>query len=260
MWCITFSVGFILHYIIPQLRKQLPWLCFAHPILKPSEYNFYEVKELSKIMWFEKVSVLTNFEIIIHPPIITYNSPLQIYVYLCFFERNVLYPLMFIGCLTSDSVVVVNKLGVLLGSLVLSVCALKCMRCSFSQQSNQYNILAFAVLFFQLDYVKCSETFIIDYYLTAIAYDKIYEFLLKVKFNCYYCILFIIVLINPFIFYIQLQFVITYIAPWQITWGSAFHAFAQPFSVPHSAMMFLQAFLSAVISSPLYPFLGKYYI
>jgi len=55
-----------------------------------------------------------------------------------------------------------------------------------------------------------------------------------------------------------LQFVITYIAPWQITWGSAFHAFAQPFSVPHSAMMFLQAFLSAVVSSPLYPFLGKY--
>lgn len=87
---------------------------------------------------------------------------------------------MFIGCLTSDSVIVINKLGVLLGPLVLSVCALKCLRCSFSQQSNQYNILAFAVLFFQLDYLKCSETFIIDYYFTAIAYDKIYEFLLKV--------------------------------------------------------------------------------
>lgn len=58
MWCITFSVGFILHYIIPQLRKQLPWLCVAHPILKPSEYNQYEVKQLAKIMWFEKVSVI----------------------------------------------------------------------------------------------------------------------------------------------------------------------------------------------------------
>ncbi|XP_060872940.1 pecanex-like protein 1 [Metopolophium dirhodum] len=210
MWCTTFSIGFILHYIIPQLRKQLPWLCVAHPILKPSEYNQYEVKQLAKIMWFEKV-----------------------YVYLGFFERNVLYPLMFIGCLTSDNMIVVTKLGVLLGSLVLSVCALKCLRCSFSQQSNQYNILAFTVLFFQLDYVKCSETFIIDYYLMAIAYDKIYEFLLK------------------------LQFVITYIAPWQITWGSVFHALAQPFSIPHSAMMFLQVFFSAVVSSPLYPFLGS---
>ncbi|OCT68609.1 hypothetical protein XELAEV_1803989731mg, partial [Xenopus laevis] len=30
----------------------------------------------------------------------------------------------------------------------------------------------------------------------------------------------------------KLRFVYTYIAPWQITWGSAFHAFAQPFAVP----------------------------
>jgi len=58
MWCTTFSIGFILHYIIPQLRKQLPWLCVAHPILKPSEYNQYEVKQLAKIMWFEKVSLI----------------------------------------------------------------------------------------------------------------------------------------------------------------------------------------------------------
>ena len=29
-----------------------------------------------------------------------------------------------------------------------------------------------------------------------------------------------------------MKFIVTYIAPWQITWGSAFHAFAQPFSVP----------------------------
>lgn len=50
---------------------------------------------------------------------------------------------------------------------------------------------------------------------------------------------------------------VTYIAPWQITWGSAFHAFAQPFSVPHSAMLFLQAFVSSVLSTPLNPFLGK---
>lgn len=30
---------------------------------------------------------------------------------------------------------------------------------------------------------------------------------------------------------LKLHFVFTYIAPWQITWGSAFHAFAQPLSV-----------------------------
>jgi hypothetical protein len=56
----------------------------------------------------------------------------------------------------------------------------------------------------------------------------------------------------------QLQFVVTYIAPWQITWGSAFHAFAQPFSVPHSAMLFLQTGISAILSTPLNPFLGEF--
>lgn len=30
----------------------------------------------------------------------------------------------------------------------------------------------------------------------------------------------------------KLHFVLVYIAPWQIAWGSAFHAFAQPFAVP----------------------------
>lgn len=59
-------------------------------------------------------------------------------------------------------------------------------------------------------------------------------------------------------FVLQVQFVVTYIAPWQITWGSAFHAFAQPFSVPHSAMMFLQAAISATFSAPLNPFLGEF--
>ena len=54
-----------------------------------------------------------------------------------------------------------------------------------------------------------------------------------------------------------MQFVITYIAPWQISWGSAFHAFAQPFIVPHSAMLFLQAAVSALFSTPLNPMLGS---
>lgn len=35
----------------------------------------------------------------------------------------------------------------------------------------------------------------------------------------------------------KLRFVLTYIAPWQITWGSAFHAFAQPFAVPRILLL-----------------------
>lgn len=50
---------------------------------------------------------------------------------------------------------------------------------------------------------------------------------------------------------------VIYVAPWKITWGSAFHAFAQPFAVPHSAMLFVQAILSSLLSSPLQPVLGS---
>ena len=41
-----------------------------------------------------------------------------------------------------------------------------------------------------------------------------------------------IVLFQFYEFVLKVRFVIRYIAPWQITWGSAFHAFAQPISVP----------------------------
>ncbi|XP_075233994.1 pecanex isoform X2 [Lycorma delicatula] len=210
LWSVASCMGFLLHYIMPQLRKQLPWLCIARPVLRSHEHNQFEVREAAKVMWFEKF-----------------------YVYLCFLERNILYPVLFLSCLTSDSPSVANKMGVMCGSLAITVCALKCLRCSFSHPPSQYLILVFAVLFFQLDYASGSETFIIDYFITAIVFNKMYEFLLKV------------------------QFVVTYIAPWQITWGSAFHAFAQPFSVPHSAMMFLQAAISAFLSTPLNPFLGS---
>lgn len=129
------------------------------------------------------------------------------------------------------------------------------VRSSYSDPSSQYIVVLFSVLLFGRDFKTASETFLVDYFIVAIIYKKISEFLLKVSVN------FVSSLQNQItetsnVF--QLQFIVTYIAPWQITWGSAFHAFAQPFSVPHSAMLFLQAGISAVLSTPLNPFLGKF--
>ena len=39
--------GLLLHYIIPQMKKQLPWLCCAHPIFKAHEYNKFEVQGIT---------------------------------------------------------------------------------------------------------------------------------------------------------------------------------------------------------------------
>ncbi|CAG4961455.1 unnamed protein product [Colias eurytheme] len=212
LWIIAGILGWILHYLIPQLRKQQPWLCLAAPVLKQHEHAQFEVTEPARLMIFEKI-----------------------YVYLCFLERNVLFPAVVIAAITQDAPAIADKYGDTFGALIICVCALKCLRNAYSDPDSQYLIIVFAVLLFQRDLGsrKISETFLVDYFIMAIIFNKVYEFLLKV------------------------QFVVTYIAPWQITWGSAFHAFAQPFSVPHSAMLFLQAALSAMLSSPLTPALGS---
>ncbi|GIY73122.1 pecanex-like protein 1 [Caerostris extrusa] len=87
--------------------------------------------------------------------------------------------------------------------------------------SHHYLVLIFMTLFFNFDYHGYKEPFLINFFVFSIVFSKCYEFLLKVR------------------------FIIIYIAPWQITWGSAFHTFAQPFSVPHSAMLFVQAAISS---------------
>lgn len=38
------AVGLLTHYLLPQLRKQLPWYCFSHPLLKTKEYYQFEVR------------------------------------------------------------------------------------------------------------------------------------------------------------------------------------------------------------------------
>ncbi|XP_076632780.1 pecanex isoform X1 [Colletes latitarsis] len=210
LWGIVTCLGFLLHYIVPQLRKHSPWLCLARPILRSHEHGQFEVHEPVKIMWFEKA-----------------------YVCLSFLERNVLYPVVFLGALTECSSKIVSKFGESIGALIIVICGLKSLRSAYSDPSTRYLVLIFAVLFFKLDYRELSETFLVDYFITGIAFAKVYELLLKIR------------------------FVVTYIAPWQITWGSAFHAFAQPFSVPHSAMLFLQAVISAILSTPLNPLLGS---
>ncbi|XP_057670879.1 pecanex-like protein 1 isoform X2 [Diorhabda carinulata] len=210
LWSIGATLGFILHYIIPQFRKHLPWLCIARPILRSQEHEHYQIKGPAKIMWFETV-----------------------YVYFSFLERNIVYPLLFLSVLTEDSPRIVSKYGTLRGSFIVVICGIKCLRNSYSNQSSQYLILVFTALFYKYDVRDVGESFLVIYFFMVTIYNKIYELLLKI------------------------QFVVTYIAPWQITWGSAFHAFAQPFSVPHSAMLFLQAILSSCLSMPLNPFLGS---
>lgn len=37
-------LGLLLHYVIPQLRKEMPWLCCSHPVLPSRERSHFEVR------------------------------------------------------------------------------------------------------------------------------------------------------------------------------------------------------------------------
>uniref|UniRef100_A0A671XBN2 Pecanex-like protein n=1 Tax=Sparus aurata TaxID=8175 RepID=A0A671XBN2_SPAAU len=199
LYALLGTVGLLTHYLLPQFRKQLPWYCFSHPLLKTKEYYQFEVRDAAHVMWFEKL-----------------------HVWLLFVEKNVLYPLVILNELSGSA----RELFLLLSNIFL-------LRSSYSSPTYQYVTILFTVLFFTFDYRHLSETLLLDLFLMSIVFSKMWE-----------------------LFY-KLHFVYTYIAPWQITWGSAFHAFAQPFAVPHSAMLFVQAVVSAIFSTPLNPFLGS---
>lgn len=42
LYALAATVGFITHYLIPQLRKHHPWLWISHPVLKTKEYHQFE--------------------------------------------------------------------------------------------------------------------------------------------------------------------------------------------------------------------------
>ncbi|XP_032638658.1 pecanex-like protein 1 isoform X4 [Chelonoidis abingdonii] len=212
LYALVGSVGFLTHYVLPQLRKQLPWHCFSHSLLKTKEYYQFEVRNAAHVMWFEKL-----------------------HVWLLFVEKNVIYPLIVLNELSSSAKNIASpkKLDTEIGALMITIAGLKLLRSSFSNPTCQYVTVIFTVLFFTFDYKNFSETMLLDLFFMSILFSKLWE-----------------------LFY-KLRFVYTYIAPWQITWGSAFHAFAQPFAVPHSAMLFVQVAVSAFFSTPLNPFLGS---
>ncbi|XP_014874915.1 pecanex-like protein 1 isoform X2 [Poecilia latipinna] len=212
LYALLGTVGLLTHYLLPQVRKQLPWYCFSHPLLKTKEYYQFEVRDAAHVMWFEKL-----------------------HVWLLFVEKNVLYPLVILNELSGSARELASpkKLDTEVGALMITVAGLKLLRSCYSSPTYQYVTILFTVLFFTFDYRHLSETLLLDLFLMSIVFSKLWE-----------------------LFY-KLHFVYTYIAPWQITWGSAFHAFAQPFAVPHSAMLFVQAVVSAVFSTPLNPFLGS---
>uniref|UniRef100_A0A8V0XRI6 Pecanex-like protein n=1 Tax=Gallus gallus TaxID=9031 RepID=A0A8V0XRI6_CHICK len=184
LFALAWTVGFVTHYILPQLRKHHPWLWISHPILKSKEHQQREVRDAAHLMWFERL-----------------------YVWLQCFEKYFLYPAIILNALTIDafSISKYKKLGTHCDIILITVAGMKLLRSSFCNPINQFVTLSFTVIFFRFDYRDISENFLLDFFMMSIVFHKLWDLLQK------------------------LQFIMTYIAPWQIAWGSSFHVFAHPF-------------------------------
>ncbi|XP_053523286.1 pecanex-like protein 2 isoform X1 [Artibeus jamaicensis] len=206
------AVGFVTHYLLPQLRKHHPWMWISHPVLKNREHRQREVHDLAHLMWFERL-----------------------YVWLQCFEKYVLYPAIILNALTIDAFSISNhrRLGTHWDILLMIVAGMKLLRASFCNPVHQFAHLSFTAIFFRFDCQALSEGFLLDFFVMSILFSKLEDLLQK------------------------LQFVMAYVAPWQMAWGSSFHVFAQLFAVPHSALLFFQTVATAAFSTPLSPFLGS---
>ncbi|EMP39555.1 Pecanex-like protein 1 [Chelonia mydas] len=151
LYALVGSVGFLTHYVLPQLRKQLPWHCFSHSLLKTKEYYQFEVRNAAHVMWFEKL-----------------------HVWLLFVEKNVIYPLIVLNELSSSAKNIASpkKLDTEIGALMITIAGLKLLRSSFSNPTCQYVTVVFTVLFFTFDYKSFSETMLLDLFFMSILFSK----------------------------------------------------------------------------------------
>uniref|UniRef100_A0A8C7SAS1 Pecanex-like protein n=1 Tax=Oncorhynchus mykiss TaxID=8022 RepID=A0A8C7SAS1_ONCMY len=162
LYMVAGGVGFLTHYLLPQLRKQLPWFCLAHPVLRSREYSQFEVRDAAQLMWFEKL-----------------------YAWLQCLEKYLIYPAVVLNSLTTEAQLVSQnpmKLDIYGRALFISLAGMKLLRLSFCAPSLQYVTLCFTALFFLFDYPHFSETFLLDYYLMSILFSKLWDLLYKLRF------------------------------------------------------------------------------
>ncbi|XP_059963841.1 pecanex-like protein 2 isoform X2 [Mesoplodon densirostris] len=151
LFALAGTVGFVTHYLLPQLRKHHPWMWISHPVLKNKEYQQQEVRDVAHLMWFERL-----------------------YVWLQCFEKYILYPAIILNALTMDAFAISNyrRLGTHWDIFLMVIAGMKLLRTSFCNPVHQFTHLGFTVIFFHFDYKDISESFLLDFFMVSILFSK----------------------------------------------------------------------------------------
>lgn len=199
-------------------RSLIPTLRKPYPF-KIFQCPFLETPEYSSYEPPNKPSKKTWFE--------------TVYIFSCGLEKYLIYPVIFLIGMTLAENDFPAKFSLVASSLLISIIGFKLFRSTFSDPSRSYLILIFTLLFFNYDFRLYKETFLLNYFLASLLVPKIIELLLKVN------------------------FLLIYIAPWNLSWGSAVHAILQPLGIPHTSLCLFQLLLTTLFTSPIYPFIGS---
>lgn len=217
LFIVAIACGALNHYVIPHLRTENPWYLFNQPLFKPKHWSVFEPNYLARLEVIEVIQLL-----------------------LMFVEKNIVHVLLILNSITVSSDRILGKYkpvdssGGYLACTIITMFSLKLVRSSFCEPCKQYKVYLIAYLFHKFDGRSLlDETILFDLFFTSIFVSKLADFLHKI------------------------EFIYVYTAPWQLPWGSAFHAFAQPLSAPHTSLLLLQTFVSSVIGAPLMPLMGS---
>ncbi|KAM9259560.1 LOW QUALITY PROTEIN: pecanex-like protein 3, partial [Morus bassanus] len=155
-------LGLVAHYLLPQLRKQLPWGCLAGPVLRPRDYSHFEVRGAAQLMWFEKAFAgLQALErLCLHPAVVLHALTHQ---------AQALSARPDAGCLHARA-------------LLLTAAGLRLLRGSFCSPSQLPPALALALLLFRCDFPRLSQGLLLDLFLASFLAAKLWDLLYKLRF------------------------------------------------------------------------------
>ncbi|CAL8074819.1 unnamed protein product [Calicophoron daubneyi] len=145
------AFGVTLHHVWPNIRQPQPWLIFNKA--------FISTDGCLKVYFYECC-----------------------YFWLCWVERNLLIPILTISAGTLSMPNIVNKFHLPWAAIILLVTTMKMFRNGFAGASQTYMNVFISYLLFTYDFVRLSETYLVDYLVVSIILSKLIEVRRKISF------------------------------------------------------------------------------
>ncbi|KAH3765846.1 Pecanex protein (C-terminus) [Pelomyxa schiedti] len=152
---------------------------------------------------------------------------------LCMAEKCIILPVFFMCAINTSMQHIIDIFGSYGGVFLVSAISVKLFNSAFRDTAQSFFGVLFCIFMFGFDSRIHAETLLIDLFVSTVAVSKITELIDK------------------------LDFFSVYIAPWKLSWGSAFHAVLQPLSLPHFSFFLVEAAWSTLVSAPFLPICGS---